>query len=692
MEDDPDINLSLNLSTFTGRGEQKTRERVKGNRAQRIRQRRQLKSQRQREPQTGTGQELVADGKRKFGSDDELDDESPVQSKRQKTDGHPRGKVTGVKEEVFASTKFSDLPLHPHLISNLEQRMGLATMTRVQQMSIPVILKDRDTLIKSQTGSGKTLAYAVPIVHTLATRAQKTKRQDGPYALIVVPTRELAVQSLNTFSSLLQSAVWIVAGSIMGGEKRKAEKARLRKGINILVTTPGRLLDHIQHTDSLSLRLVRWLVLDEADRMLDMGYEKDVAQIVTALNRHAGHYRQTILLSATLTAGVERLAGIALTDHEMVDASSQPEKVNNMEPADTSAQDAEFALPEKLKQNFVMVPCKLRLVTLAAFILWKCKDSVEFHHTLFSQAFGSASTPARYHDDSDDGEDMVGDSDEEGGGGEPLSIFKLHGDMAQKERTKVFQDFTAARCGVLLCTDVAARGLHLPRVDWIVQYTTPGATVDYIHRVGRTARAGKQGNALLFLMPSEADYIKELNKHKISVHEISMKDILMVLLTAIHELPQPQVPTKRQDPRTFEEAATYLQDRFEEQVFKNRNLQTLAAKGYQSFVRAYATYPSHLKDVFSMKDLHLGHVAKSFALRESPSHLHSAASRPIFKVRKMEGKSRSNAGGDKRPWKPHGKKGPYSATVSEFGSGLDSAIMRNVAKKNLKGKKKKPGF
>nr|KAG5689027.1 hypothetical protein BaRGS_030678 [Batillaria attramentaria] len=161
-----------------------------------------------------------------------------------------------------------------------------------------------------------------------------------------------------------------------------------------------------------------------------MGYEKDVAQIVTALNRHAGHYRQTILLSATLTAGVERLAGIALTDHEMVDASSQPEKVNNMETADTSAQDAEFALPEKLKQNFVM-----------------------------------------------------------------------------------------------------------------------------------------------------ADYVKELNKHKISVHEISMKDILMVLLTAIHELPQPQVPTKRQDPRTFEEAATYLQDRFEEQVFKNRNLQTLAAKG-----------------------------------------------------------------------------------------------------------------
>lgn len=592
--------------------------------------------------------------------------------------------------------------------------MGLATMTRVQQLSIPVILRDKDTLIKSQTGSGKTLAYAVPIVHTLASKALRTSRQDGPYALIVVPTRELAVQSLKTFSSLLQSAVWIVAGCLMGGENRKAEKARLRKGINILITTPGRLLDHVEHTGSLSLRSVRWLVLDEADRLLDMGYEKDVAQIVTALNKQGSDYRQTILLSATLSAGVERLAGIALKDHEMVDSSSintddkpQHAKASSRKQIESNLQDLEFALPEKLKQHFVLVPCKLRLVTLAAFILWKCKlqsqkskmvvflstqDSVEFHHTLFTQTFASALQPPRFHDNSDSDEVTVGDSDDEegemGGGEGGLQLFRLHGDMPQKERTKVFQEFTTAKCGVLLCTDVAARGLHLPRVDWIVQYTTPGATVDYIHRVGRTARAGKQGNALLFLMPSEADYVKELNKHKISVRELPMKDILMILLTAIHELPRPQAPNTRQDPRTFEEAATYLQDRFEEQVFKNRNLQTMAAKGYQSFVRAYATYPSHLKDIFSMKDLHLGHVAKSFALREAPSHLHNAASRPVFKGQ------RSTAGAEKKPWKPH-KKGPFSATVSEFGSGLDAAVMKHVMKKQLrvkvKGKRKKPG-
>ncbi|XP_025112467.1 probable ATP-dependent RNA helicase DDX31 [Pomacea canaliculata] len=558
--------------------------------------------------------------------------------------------VPGIKEEVFASTKFQDTSLHPHLISTLEQRLGLTVMTRVQQLTIPVILKNNDVLVKSQTGSGKTLAYAMPIINCLMNRAIKVGRDDGPYVLVVVPTRELAVQTLETFSTVLQSAVWIVAGCLMGGEKRKTEKARIRKGINILIGTPGRLLDHIQHTDCLSLSKVEWLVLDEADRLLDMGYEKDVAEIVTALNTKGNEHRQTILLSATLTTGVERLAGMALRNHEMIDASSmehEGSKSKNVQDTvsiwpQSSADNQAFALPEKLKQYFVIVPCKLRLVTLAAFILWRCKmqskkskmvvflstqDSVEFHHRLFSQVLISGAKKSSHLTEDEDNV-LPGTKDES----ETATLFKLHGEMSQKERTKVFQDFSAAQQGVLLCTDVASRGLHLPKVDWIVQYTTPGATVDYIHRVGRTARAGKQGNALLFLMPAEAEYIKELNNHKISLSEVPIKDVLLTLLTAVYELPLPPVLTKRQDPRTYEEAATYLQDRFEECVLRDPNMQTLAAKGYQSFVRAYATYTTSLKKMFAIKDLHLGHVAKSFALRQTPSHLSNLANRPLSKA------------------------------------------------------------
>lgn len=135
----------------------------------------------------------------------------------------------------------------------------------VQQHALPSLLVRRDTMIKSPTGSGKTLAYALPLVHDLQQVSPKIKRIDGPYALVLLPTRELAIQSYEVFQKLLKTYIWIVPGLLMGGEKMKAEKARLRKGINVLIATPGRLLDHLSHTRCLSVDHIRWLVLDEAD-------------------------------------------------------------------------------------------------------------------------------------------------------------------------------------------------------------------------------------------------------------------------------------------------------------------------------------------------------------------------------------------------------------------------------------------
>lgn len=279
--------------------------------------------------------------------------------------------VKPIVEKVFAGKTFSDLDLHPHSVANLQQTLGLKELMTVQQNAIPVILQGRDVLIRSQTGSGKTLAYALPIIEGLQAIRPKINRNDGIRVIVVVPTRELAVQTYELFIKLVKPFHWIVPGLLSGGQKRKAEKARLRKGISVLVGTPGRINDHLRHTASFNFAKTGCLVLDEADRLLDMGYEKDVAAIVKAIEDHkkAATYdplalmkqnivkkipdnddskeesehnesheekegvkhhltevfmskeKQTVLLSATLTKAVENLAGITLVDPVFVDTS-----------------------------------------------------------------------------------------------------------------------------------------------------------------------------------------------------------------------------------------------------------------------------------------------------------------------------------------------------------------------------------
>ncbi|KAL3872229.1 hypothetical protein ACJMK2_040165 [Sinanodonta woodiana] len=542
-----------------------------------------------------------------------------------------RIKVDTMMEEVFSAEFVQDLPLHPFMISSLTQQ-GFKQLTTVQMMAIPHLLLGKDALIKSQTGSGKTLAFSIPIVHRLQEITPHIKRTDGPLAVIIVPTRELALQSFETFQKLVKPFSWIVPGYLMGGEKRKAEKARIRKGINILVCTPGRLIDHIQHTNSLALDKVKYLVLDEADRLLDLGYEKDVSQIIAALHKpDPQEHHQTVLISATLTPGVERLAGMSLQNPERIYAS--PEENNRNKKDDFVTQDSaksDFVIPVNLKQHFVITPCKLRLVTLLSFILGEkkskkkpCKmvvffstqDSVQFHYKLLK--FLSSTK------NSNDKDDINVDDFSQ------LQIFQLHGQMDQKERTTEFQKFSKTRSGVLLCTDVASRGLDLPNVEWIVQYTTLGSTTDYIHRVGRTARVGSMGNALLFLMPSETGYIKVLNENKIRQKK-----------SLINTIPY----------KTF----------------------LFSFLAFQSFVRAYSTYPSSLKSIFHVKNLHLGHLAKSFALRDAPSHMSGVQLKPSVK-RKIH---------QDRPQAQSKKK--RMQEMSEFSGGIVTSSMKRKGKKMKK--------
>ncbi|KAJ3604345.1 hypothetical protein NHX12_029086 [Muraenolepis orangiensis] len=346
-----------------------------------------------------------------------------------------------------------------------------------------------------QTGSGKTLSYGIPIVQSLQAVLPKIKRADGPLALILVPTRELAQQSFQIFQKLV-------------------------KGINILVSTPGRLVDHINHTLNMVFSSVQWLVLDEADRILDMGFEKDLTIILNSLNS-TGPSRQNVLLSATLTQDLTRLADVCLKDPVSVQVSEPASSEVTTSTGPAAGQSESFSVPEALTQHMVLVPSKLRLVCLASFIMDKCKfsqgnkmivfmascEAVEFLLTLFKSVLCGASTKHT-----------------------PLTFLRLHGNMKQEERTEVYGEFSASKSGVLLCTDVAARGLDLPQVTWIVQYNPPVSAAEYVHRVGRTARIGAKGNSLLFLTPSESGYITELANHKISLSEMKLYDILSTLM------------------------------------------------------------------------------------------------------------------------------------------------------------------
>ncbi|NXY61338.1 DDX31 helicase, partial [Callaeas wilsoni] len=583
-----------------------------------------------------------------------------------------RKEVQQVQENVFTTDSFSQLDLHPHLISTINTVLNICSMTSVQKQAIPVLLQGRDALVRSQTGSGKTLAYGIPLVQSLQGMESKIQRSDGPYALVLVPTREVGA-----FSSLSPSPfTWIVPGVLMGGEKRKSEKARLRKGINILISTPGRLVDHIRSTECIHFRRTQWLIIDEADRILDLGFEKDVAVILNALNAER-ETRQNVLLSATLTEGVTRLADISLSDPISISIADEIQKV----PQPASQRDREassslncmeqenFAVPDTLQQYVMMVPSKLRLVTLAAFILQKCKFEKRHKMIIF---FSSCEQVEFYH------ELLVkvlsGESESEQPGRSSLSsvslqFLRLHGDMEQEERTEVFQEFLKSKTGILLCTDVAARGLDLPQVTWIVQYNAPASPAEYIHRIGRTARIGCRGSSLLVLAPSEAEYVSLLASHKINVSELKMEKVLASLMKddrfKLHRPASKKSCGK--NPQEVRERATVLQTKFENHVHSSEGTVRWAKKALQSFLCAYTTYPRNLKHIFHIKSLHLGHVAKSFGLRDAPQNLTAlptAGSKKKTKPRPRRADLLK---------KTHGKQRLAEILRSEYSSGMDTA-------------------
>ncbi|KAL1987099.1 hypothetical protein VTN96DRAFT_4973 [Rasamsonia emersonii] len=648
---------------------------------------------------------------------------------------------------------FTALGLSQTLAAHLMTKMELKAPTAIQKSSIPQLLKEQnDAFIQAETGSGKTLAYLLPLVQRIM--ALKSSDSDGTgkngmihrdtglFAIVLAPTRELCKQISVVLENLLRCAHWIVAGTVIGGEKKKSEKARLRKGLNILVATPGRLADHLDNTQVLDVSNVRWLVLDEGDRLMDLGFEEEIQGIVKKLDAKQRpskviglpDKRMTVLCSATLKMNVQRLGEISLKDAVHIkpdpagEAQQQQQQQKEEEGEGEEKKDGEgtaFKVPAQLKQSYVVTAAKLRLVTLTALmkrtfmrkgsvmkaiIFVSCADSVEFHFEVFTRpelagADGNANANTNINTDSDKSDD---DEEEEEKGEEdgqekekgkkkkekekkekevkgkekkkqeketsknssitsshrtiapatafsnpsnPVTIYKLHGSLPQHVRTSTLSAFARSRdAAVLICTDVASRGLDLPNVDFVVEYDPAFSADDHLHRIGRTARLGRDGRALIFLLPGcEEGYVEVLKRgYRDGGKALSRTDANEVLKRGFGG----NVDAASKD---WEAKATEWQLEVERWALENPQALELARRAYQSHIRAYATHVAAERSMFNIKELHLGHLAKAFALRDRPSKINVPGLRPgkeqtkkDFKAERKTAKATTSAAGKKR--------------------------------------------
>uniref|UniRef100_A0A9L0S9Y9 ATP-dependent RNA helicase n=1 Tax=Equus caballus TaxID=9796 RepID=A0A9L0S9Y9_HORSE len=331
---------------------------------------------------------------------------------------------------AFEDTSFASLTslVNENTLKAIKE-MGFTNMTEIQHKSIRPLLEGRDLLAAAKTGSGKTLAFLIPAVELIV--KLKFMPRNGTGVLILSPTRELAMQTFGVLKELMTHHIHTY-GLIMGGSNRSAEAQKLANGINIIVATPGRLLDHMQNTPGFMYKNLQCLVIDEADRILDVGFEEELKQIIKLLPTR----RQTMLFSATQTRKVEDLARISLKKEPLY-VGVDDDKAN--------------ATVDGLEQGYVVCPSEKRFLLLFTFLKKNRKKKL--------MVFFSSCKSVKYH------YELLNYID--------LPVLAIHGKQKQNKRTTTFFQFCNADSGILLCTDVAARGLDIPEVDWIVQYDPP---------------------------------------------------------------------------------------------------------------------------------------------------------------------------------------------------------------------------
>ncbi|KAL2257561.1 hypothetical protein VTK26DRAFT_9477 [Humicola hyalothermophila] len=439
---------------------------------------------------------------------------------------------------------FTDLPLSEPTASGL-RASHFEVLTDVQRAAIPLALKGSDILGAAKTGSGKTLAFLVPVLEKLY--HAKWTEYDGLGALIISPTRELAVQIFEVLRKIGRHH-YFSAGLVIGGKSLKEEAERLGR-MNILVCTPGRMLQHLDQTAGMDVNNLQILVLDEADRIMDMGFQP----AVDALVEHLPKTRQTLLFSATQSKRVSDLARLSLKD---------PEYVSVHEAATT-------ATPTTLQQSYIVTPLAEKLDTLWGFLRANLKSKII--------VFLSSGKQVRF----------VFESFKRMQPGIPL--LHLHGRQKQVARMEITSRFASAKYSCLFATDVVARGVDFPAVDWVIQVDCPEDADTYIHRVGRTARYESKGRAVLFLEPSEQEgFLKRLEQKKVPIQKVNVRE-----------------KKKKQ-----------IKNELQSLCFQSPDLKYLGQKAFISYTRSI--YLQKDKEVFKFNELDLDGFAESLGLPGTP--------------------------------------------------------------------------
>lgn len=563
---------------------------------------------------------------------------------------------------------FGTLELAARLVDELG-KMNLQRPTAIQNKVIPHLLSGSgDAFVQAETGSGKTFAYLLPMLHRVlqlsSREGRRIHRDSGVFGIIVAPTRELARQTHTVLEQLIRPFPWLVSTSITGGESKKAEKARIRKGVNFVVATPGRLADHIDNTKALSLGTVRWLILDEGDRLMELGFEEDLKKAISALRKvdvakttadgtpldDLPDRRVSVLCSATMKMNVQRLGEMSLADATFLAA----EKAED-EP--TGEQNVHKA-PAQLHQSHVIVPAKLRLVTLISYlrsvfsrrgrtmkaiVFLSCADSVDFHYELLRDPTKAEDRPESASRDAELVSKTVSKAAYLATPASPeVVIHRMHGSLTQPVRTATLRSFSACKQpSVLITTDVSSRGLDIPSVDLVIEYDPAFSFPDHIHRVGRTARAGRPGDAVLFLLPGAEEGYIELLKSATPPTAQTYESVLQRGLMSKLEFPV-ETSARPADGQSYHDKAETLQLHVEQRILGDARQLELARNGFKSHIRAYATHVKEERHHFDMAELHLGHTAKSFGLREPPGGIGAGVDRKA--KRNHKGGSRDKAG------------------------------------------------
>ncbi|XP_031839947.1 putative ATP-dependent RNA helicase DDX55 homolog [Nomia melanderi] len=446
-----------------------------------------------------------------------------------------------------------EVPLSDSVLKTIEE-LKYSYMTPVQAASIPLLLKGKDVAVEAVTGSGKTVAFIVPMLEILQKRKEKWKSTEVG-AIIISPTRELAVQISEVLQKFLNNLSHLKQVLLVGGITIAEDAEKLRNGANIIVATPGRLEDILSNCKSINLAVrvksLEILILDEADRLLDLGFSATLNTILSYLPR----LRRTGLFSATQTKELQQLIRAGLRNPALI---SVKEKAN-------------ISTPSNLINSYTIVNTEYKFSAMIDFIQQK---GINLKYMVF------LSTCACVDYFSHVIQVML----------PSVPILAIHGKMKGK-RYKVFDEFRRIDSGILICTDVMARGIDISEVNWVLQYDPPCSASSFVHRCGRTARIGNEGNALLFLIENEDAYINFIKKNqKVDLQKVDIEPSISL----------------------YEKCLKCMRDLQK----KDRLLFDKANRAFVSYVQAYNKHECNL--ILRLKDIDLGKLAMSFGLLRMP--------------------------------------------------------------------------